>query len=105
MDSRQETIFKLYETRGEYLDMAADAAINERPFYMQKELDDINDQIKALETAVPIDTRWLLTGVIRHSNPALLGRYVPTDPRTPAEIEHDEAGDDWDDQKNELIGG
>ncbi len=103
MDSRQETIFKLYETRGEYLDMAADAAINERPFYMQKELDDINDQIKALETAEPIDTRWLLTGVVRRPNPALIGRYVPTDPRTPAEREHDAAGKDWDDQKKELL--
>ncbi len=104
MDSRQEIIYQLYETRGEYYDMAADAAINERPFYMQKELDDINDQIKALETAVPIDTRWLLTGVIRHSNPALLGRYVPTDPRTPAEREWDEAGEDWNRQMKELLG-
>ena len=104
MDSRQEIIYQLYETRGEYYDMAADAAINERPFYMQKELDDINDQIKALETAVPIDTRWLLTGVVHHSNPALLGRYVPTDPRTPAEREWDEAGEDWKRQMKELLG-
>ena len=104
MDSRQEIIYQLYETRGEYYDMAADAAINERPFYMQKELDDINDQIKALETAVPIDTRWLLTGVIRHSNPALLGRYVPTDPRTASQREWDDAGEDWNRQMKELLG-
>ena len=72
MDSRQEIIYQLYETRGEYYDMAADAAINERPFYLQKELDDINDQIKALEgvligeflTNPQIETRY---------NPALLG--------------------------------
>jgi len=43
------TIFDLYDLRGELLDTAAEAAINERPFYLQKSLDDINDQIRLLE--------------------------------------------------------
>lgn len=94
MDSRQEIIYQLYETRGEYYDMAADAAINERPFYLQKELDDINDQIKALEgvligeflTNPQIETRY---------NPALLGG-VRYDPRTPAEIDRDQHAEEWE---------
>jgi len=72
MDSTKEAILKLYEERGELLDNAAQAAINERQFYLQKQLDDINDQIRALEgvligellTTPQIETRY---------NPALLG--------------------------------
>ncbi len=77
------------------------AAAAERVHLSQSAL---SHQIKALETAVPIDTRWLLTGVIRHSNPALLGRYVPTDPRTASQREWDEAGEDWNRQMKELLG-
>jgi len=43
------TIFDLYDLRGELLDTAAEAAIKERPFYLQSSLDDINDQIRLLE--------------------------------------------------------
>jgi len=43
------TINDLYFYRGELLDTAAEAAIHERPFYLQKSLDDINDQIRLLE--------------------------------------------------------
>jgi len=94
MDSTREAILKLYEERGELLDTAAIAAINERPFYLQKELDDINDQIKALEgvligeflTNPQIETRY---------NPALLGG-VRYDPRTPAEIDRDQHAEEWE---------
>lgn len=94
MDSTREAILKLYEERGELLDTAAIAAINERPFYLQKELDDINDQIKALEgvligeflTNPQIETRY---------NPALLGG-VRYDPRTPEEKEADFFADSFD---------
>ena len=47
------TIFDLYDLRGELLDTAAEAAINERPFYLQSSLDDINDQIRLLENITP----------------------------------------------------
>ena len=47
------TIFDLYDLRGELLDTAADAALNERPFYLQSSLDDINDQIRLLENITP----------------------------------------------------
>jgi len=43
------TINDLYFYRGELLDTAAEAAIQERPFYLQSSLDDINDQIRLLE--------------------------------------------------------
>ena len=47
------TIFDLYDLRGELLDTAADAALNERPFYLQSSLDDINDQIHLMENITP----------------------------------------------------
>ena len=47
------TIFDLYDLRGELLDTAAEAALKERPFYMQSSLDDINDQIRLLENITP----------------------------------------------------
>ena len=47
------TIFDLYEERGELLDTKYEAAINERPFYLQSSLDDINDQIRLLENITP----------------------------------------------------
>ncbi len=47
------TIFDLYEERGELLDTAAEAALKERPFYLQSSLDDINDQIRLLENITP----------------------------------------------------
>ena len=47
------TIFDLYEYRGELLDTAAEAALKERPFYLQSSLDDINDQIHLLENITP----------------------------------------------------
>lgn len=47
------TINDLYFYRGELLDTAAEAAIQERPFYLQSSLDDINDQIKILERITP----------------------------------------------------
>lgn len=50
MDTRKEAIFKLYDLRGELLDTAAIAALNERPFYLQAELDEINEQIKLIES-------------------------------------------------------
>jgi len=39
----------VYEAEGELLDMAAQAAINERPFYMQKQLDSLTDQVHLLD--------------------------------------------------------
>ena len=54
------TIFDLYEYRGELLDTAADAALKERPFYLQSSLDDINDQIRLLENITPeAHAEWL----------------------------------------------
>ena len=47
------TIFDLYDLRGELLDTAAEAALKERPFYLQSSLDDINDQIRLLENITP----------------------------------------------------
>ena len=47
------TIFDLYDLRGELLDTKCEAAVNERPFYMQSSLDDINDQIRLLENITP----------------------------------------------------
>ena len=47
------TIFDLYDERGELLDTKYEAAINERPFYLQSSLDDINDQIRLLENITP----------------------------------------------------
>jgi len=47
------TIFDLYFYRGELLDTAAEAALKERPFYLQSSLDDINDQIRLLENITP----------------------------------------------------
>ena len=47
------TIFDLYDLRGELLDTKYEAAINERPFYLQSSLDDINDQIRLLENITP----------------------------------------------------
>ena len=47
------TIFDLYDLRGELLDTAAEAALKERPFYLQSSLDDINDQIRLLENVTP----------------------------------------------------
>ncbi len=47
------TIFDLYDERGELLDTAAEAALKERPFYLQSSLDDINDQIRLLENITP----------------------------------------------------
>ena len=66
------TIFDLYEYRGELLDTAAEAAINERPFYLQSSLDDINDQIRLLENITP----------------EAQAEYF--DPRTPEQIDLDE---------------
>ena len=51
--------------------------------------------------------QWqILGGTSDIESIALFGgvRYQKTDPRTPAEIEQDEAWKDWDDQKKELIG-
>jgi hypothetical protein len=50
MDKR---IFDLYDYRGDLLETAAIAAINERPFYMGKELEAINEQIHILESITP----------------------------------------------------
>jgi hypothetical protein len=50
MDKR---IFDLYEYRGDLLETAAIAAINERPFYMGKELAEIDQQIHILESITP----------------------------------------------------
>jgi len=66
------TIFDLYDLRGELLDTAADAALNERPFYLQSSLDDINDQIRLLENITP----------------EAQAEYF--DPRTPEQIDLDE---------------
>ena len=66
------TIFDLYDLRGELLDTAADAALNERPFYLQSSLDDINDQIHLLENITP----------------EAQAEYF--DPRTPEQIDLDE---------------
>jgi len=73
--TKQEAIFQLYEQRGDLLDMAAIAAINECPFYMQKELDCLNDQIKLLESAKPLKVTY---------------KEIPfTDPRTPSQADLD----------------
>ena len=47
------TIFDLYDLRGELLDTKYEAALNERPFYLQSSLDDINDQIRLIENITP----------------------------------------------------
>ena len=47
------TIYDLYDLRGELLDTKYEAAINERPYYLQSSLDDINDQIRLLENITP----------------------------------------------------
>jgi len=46
-------IFDLYDLRGELLDTAAEAAVNERPFYMGKELAEVDQQIRILESITP----------------------------------------------------
>ena len=47
--NRTETINKMYDLEGDLLDTSAEAALNERPFYMQKRLDDIKDQCRLIE--------------------------------------------------------
>ena len=70
------TIFDLYEYRGELLDTAAEAALKERPFYLQSSLDDINDQIRLLENITPeAHAEWL--------------GESPSDPRTAEQIDLD----------------
>lgn len=66
------TIFDLYDLRGELLDTAAEAALKERPFYLQSSLDDINDQIHLME------------------NITLEAQAEYFDPRTPEQIALDE---------------
>ena len=66
------TIFDLYDLRGELLDTKYEAAMNERPFYLQSSLDDINDQIHLLE----------------NTTPEAQAEYF--DPRTPEQIALDE---------------
>ena len=41
--------YDVYEAEGELLDSALLAAVNERPFYMQKQLDDLTDQVRLLD--------------------------------------------------------
>jgi hypothetical protein len=47
-----ETVFQMHDYRGDILDTAAIAAVNEHPFYLQANLDDINEQFRLLETIV-----------------------------------------------------
>jgi hypothetical protein len=49
----EEAIYTLYEERGDLCDDKVIASINERPFYLQANLDDINDQIKLIEHIRP----------------------------------------------------
>ncbi len=58
------TIFDLYDLRGELLDTAAEAALKERPFYLQSSLDDINDQIRLLENITPEENGGYLGSLI-----------------------------------------
>ena len=71
------TINDLYFYRGELLDTAAEAAIQERPFYLQSSLDDINDQIRLLEN-------------VTDEAQAEYFRAYSDDPRTPEQIALDE---------------
>jgi hypothetical protein len=49
MDKNRELIYQLYEERGELLDMRSFAALNEQPWYLQKELASVDDQIKTVD--------------------------------------------------------
>ena len=71
------TINDLYFYRGELLDTAAEAALNERPFYLQSSLDDINDQIRLLEN-------------VTTEAQAEYFRIDSDDPRTPEQRDLDE---------------
>lgn len=62
----------------------------------------------ALEARIENDwiTKWLGESHITvHSNPALLGRYVPTDPRTAAEIDSDMQGEEWQETYKDIRAG
>ena len=53
----------LYEARGDLLDMRAIAAINERPFYLGKELGSIKDQVSLIERiTVDAQNAWFELG-------------------------------------------
>lgn len=71
------TIYDLYDLRGELLDTKYEAAIQERPFYLQSSLDDINEQIHLIENITP-------------EAQAEYFRTDSDDPRTPEQIALDE---------------
>ena len=69
--NRKEFILSLYDLRGELLDTANEAAVNERPFYLQKELDAVNEQIRLIENITPeAQAEYFRTGATVGITPA-----------------------------------
>jgi len=66
------------------------------------------DRLIALEAKIENDwiSKWLsMSHITVKRNPALFGRYVPTDPRTAAEIDRDTQGEEWDETYKDIRAG
>lgn len=73
----------------------------------EADANDIHALIAAAEsTDKPEDENYFSKSHITvKSNPALLGRYVPTDQRTAAEIDRDMQGEEWDETYKDIRAG
>jgi len=66
------------------------------------------NRLIALEAKIENDwiTKWLsMLHITIRNNPALLGKYVPTDPRTPSEADRDTQGEEWDETYKDIRAG
>ena len=101
--------YDVYDAEAELLDIAAQAAINEQPFYLQKELNDLTDQVRLLDHITDEAQADYFIGEISHIldrsekmtvivNPALNSgvRYAHSATERTAAIEFDGCGNDSD---------
>lgn len=69
--------YDVYDAEAELLDEAAQAAINERPFYRQNELNDLTDQVRLLDH-ITTEAQGIYNAVTN-----ILSKHITRIPPTP----------------------